>query len=421
MAIIKENPAGDANANSEKLLRERGLSSTGISTSKDNLMNYAKGGIYAGSSGGSSNSTPQYKAPQYSSPQNDITAQMEALKQAQLRASMAGLDKSRQASLSNLQAERATIEPEYQKQKMQAGVTAKQTARSFDEYMAQRGGNQSGIAGQGQLLNNVAYQGQKGVLDQGEAMAMSDNARRVTGVNNAYESDVVGAQAGIEAQYLQNYIQQMNADRAYGLQEFQVNNQAEQFAQQFGLSQQQFANTINQQGIENAYRDKSFAQSADQFAQQMGLSREQFASQLDQWSKSFNQSNSQWQQSFDYGKTQDAFQNGLAMQQLELQRQNAARAASGGSSGGSSSNKGMDGGKYSDSATASMKAKLDTALANGMSTDEALAGLQGDIKDGTARLKNYDADYLYDYIKSRVNENYTKTSQVNMDRSKYGF
>lgn len=191
-------------------------------------------------------------------PQYNPLDQMEQLKQAQLKASMAGLDKQRTNSLSNLSAERAVIEPQYQKQKMAAATTAKQTARSFDEYMAQRGSSNSGIAGQGTLLNNLGYQGAKGALDQAEAGAISDNARRVTGVNNAYESDVVGAQAGIEAQGLQNYIDQMNADRTFQQSQDQYNQNLSLQQQQYGDSQaqQQWENQFKQQGYsdDQAYR-----------------------------------------------------------------------------------------------------------------------------------------------------------------------
>lgn len=219
--------------------------------------------------------------------QADTKANMEALKQAQLQASIAGLDKSKNASLSNLSAEKATIEPQYQKQKMQAGVTAKQTARSFDEYMAQRGGgiagnNKSGIAGQGTLMNNLGYQGQVGALNQAEAGAITDNARRVTGVQNAYESDVQSAQAGIQAQHLQNYINQMNQDR-------------------------------------------QFEQSQSQFDQNFGLQRDQYQSGLSQWDKSFGLQQSQYSDN----KTQQQWENEMA--QLSLARQ---KANSGGSSSG---------------------------------------------------------------------------------------
>ena len=186
------------------------------------------------SSGGSSNNT----STPASSPYQD---QLTALKDAQLKASMAGLDKSKNASLSNLSAEKAKIEPAYQKEKMQAGVTAQQTAKSFSEYMAQRGGGAgaSGIGGQGELLNNMAYQKQYGELGQAETGALTENARRVTDVGNAYNSDVQGANANVESQYLQNYITQMNADRAY-------QSQQDQFNKSYGL--QEAGLTGNYQG-----------------------------------------------------------------------------------------------------------------------------------------------------------------------------
>jgi hypothetical protein len=224
--------------------------------------------------------------------QPDITGQMAQLKKAQLAAAMAGLDKQKNASLSNLSAEKSTIEPAYQKQKIAADVTAQQGARSFDEYMAQRGGgisgnNKSGIAGQGTLLNTIAYQGQKGALDQAEASAISDNARRVTGVENAYQSDVQGANAGVEAQYLQAYINQVNQDR-------QFNQQDNQFNQNFGLQ------------------------------------KDQYQSGLDQWQKSFDTGNSQWGKTFDQGNSQFAQNYDLQNRQLAAEQQNQAlnRAAS---------------------------------------------------------------------------------------------
>ena len=168
------------------------------------------------------------------------TDQIAGLRDAQVASAAAALDKQRKAALSGLSTERAAIEPQYQKQKMQAGVTARQTARSFDEYMAQRGGNRSGIAGQGALMNNMAYQGQVGSLNQGEVGAIKDNTQRVTDVNNAYESDLAAAKSGAEATYLQNYINQMNADRTF-------NQSDKQFDANLGLQQAGLTGTYNGQ------------------------------------------------------------------------------------------------------------------------------------------------------------------------------
>ena len=385
-----------------------GVNPTGsgvVNTNTTDKSNGSTGGGYNTSSyaGGGNSYNPLTATTQQYQPATQILSPLEQLKKAQLAQTMAGLDKSKNASLSNLSAEKATIEPAYQKQKIAADVTAQQGERSFSEYMAQRGGGagKSGIAGQGTLMNNIAYQGQVGSLNQAEAGAISDNARRVTDIGNAYNSDVAGANSGVEAQYLQNVISQQNADRSFGLQQQQVNNQASQFAQSFGMSQQQFANTINQQGIANAMQDKQFSQSVDQFAQQMGLSKDQYASSLDQWAKSFDQSvsqsnvqNSQWQQTFDTNKTQQQWENefaqkgydanqALQMAQLAIQQQNANRSSSGGGGGGGST--GVSGGTTTATAnkaaaTSEATRQISAAIQGGMTPSQ----IQSIIKDNSA-------------------------------------
>ena len=283
-------------------------------------------------------------------------AQMEQLKQAQIKAAMAALDKQRNSSLSNLTAERATIEPEYQKQKMQAGVTARQTARSFDEYMAQRGGNRSGIAGQGTLMNNMAYQGQVGALNQGEASAISDNARRVTDVNNAYQSDVAAANAGAEASYLQNYINQMNADRTFNQNDLQANRS--HGLQALSAKQQQDAQLWEQQ-----FKEKGFSADEAYRMAQLKMQQEQAAADNQYRYAALN------------------------------------RSSSGGGSGGSEGSGSTV--KYSDSSTLSMKNKLDSALANGATVDELISELDGFIEDGSAKLGKYDIDYLKSYLEGK--------------------
>jgi hypothetical protein len=166
-------------------------------------------------------------------------------------------------------------------------------------------------------MNNLGYQGQVGSLNEAEAGALSDNARRVTGVNNAYESDVVGAEAGIQAQYLQNYIQQMNADRNYGLQQ-----------DQFGLQQQQYN------------------------------------SGLDQWQKSYDTGNSQWDKTYGTNQEQQKFENELAMQQLEISRRNAASA---------NKAKELTAGERKNSATASFQSWANSAMSQNMPLQDAIA------------------------------------------------
>lgn len=173
-------------------------------------------------------------------------------------------------------------------------------AQHIRNALAQMGLLQSGESASQQLSNDTStanninannLQGQQ--LDAGYndkiALATAQNATDYN--KEAYQ---YGRDATADSQWNQTFDYTKSQDAIKNaLAQQQVNNQASQFAQSFGLSQAQFANTVNQQGIQNAYQDKTFAQAADQFAQQMGLSRDQYASGLDQWAKTFAQTQAQ--------------------------------------------------------------------------------------------------------------------------------
>lgn len=202
------------------------------------------------------NNTPQFSN---STPQSSISSQLEQLKKAQLAATMAGLDKSKNASLSNLSAESAKIDPQYYAARNTASTQSQLGAKNFSEYMAQRGQTNSGVASQGEIANNVSLQGNLGSLNTQQMADNSDIARRTTGVNNAYESDVAGANANVESQYLQNYIAQMNADRGFGLQEAGItgnyNGQQTMQARQYDTQNNQWDRTFNSNQEQNQFNN----------------------------------------------------------------------------------------------------------------------------------------------------------------------
>lgn len=136
------------------------------------------------------------------------TADIQALKQASIQATTAALDKAKAQSLSSLSTERQQIAPAYQQQKNAANIAAKRQARSFEDYMAQRGGGaaKSGIAAQGNLMNNVALQGNIGQLNTAEANALLGNTQRQTDTETAYQNDLAAAQAGANANAMQMQI-----------------------------------------------------------------------------------------------------------------------------------------------------------------------------------------------------------------------
>lgn len=156
-------------------------------------------GIAQGSSGGAMNTpveTMEVNPNKY----------IEELAQMQINQQISSLQASRDSALSNLSAEKETIKPVFYEKRNQANVNMNNSARSFSEYMAQRGLQSSGVSSQGDLMNNMTYQSNIGNLNTAESNAFADIAKRQSDVSNNYESDLVSAKSGIEASKLQNLI-----------------------------------------------------------------------------------------------------------------------------------------------------------------------------------------------------------------------
>jgi hypothetical protein len=141
----------------------------------------------------------------------DYAAQLQALKNAQIKSRINALDSQRSGALSGLDAEQSGLSPMYYNKRNQAGARSDIGALNFAQFMASRGvqGNAGNLP---EIYKNVGLQSQIGALDQQEA---SDNAgieARRSGINSAYESDVAAAKADIEAQTMQAQIEQQRAD-----------------------------------------------------------------------------------------------------------------------------------------------------------------------------------------------------------------
>ncbi len=149
----------------------------------------------------------------------NIEARINALNQAKQAQAVADLGKARDASLSNLSSEESAIKPTYYDKRNSTAATNMIGRRTLAEELASRGESNSGVADQANISANMSLQGQTGALDRQEASDISDIARRRTGVQNAYESDIASAKAGLEAATMQNLIDQFNADRLFKLQE----------------------------------------------------------------------------------------------------------------------------------------------------------------------------------------------------------
>lgn len=132
---------------------------------------------------------------------------------------LADLEKAREAALSNLQAEKATIQPAYYDLRNKETAKKQQEARNFNEYMAARGMTNAGANTQAQLSQNVAYQGNVGQLTRQEQAALDEIQRSNTEVLNAYEQDKIRTKSGIESERLQQLIDENRYRDSYRLQE----------------------------------------------------------------------------------------------------------------------------------------------------------------------------------------------------------
>ena len=173
---------------------------------------------------------PQY-TPTQTQPQDpyvvmlaEIGRRQRELAEAQRQSRIAALQKSKETALANLESgltsamsayagEEAALKPYYYDLRNRAAAQSDIAAKNFAEYMAAQGIRGS-AAGLPEIYRQSALQGQLGTLSRQEAADIADIARRRSGIESAYESDVAAAMADIDAQTLQNYIDNMRIIQA---------------------------------------------------------------------------------------------------------------------------------------------------------------------------------------------------------------
>ena len=160
-------------------------------------------------------------APTATAPERTTQDMINEMIEAQRKARIAELDKARDAALANLEGEQAQLKPAYYDARNQAAAQSDLGALNFAQYMASRGVT-GGAGGMPEIYRQNALQGEIGALNRQEQMALDAIERDRTGVLSAYEQDRVAALADLDARALQAQIEQMNADRQFGLQEASV-------------------------------------------------------------------------------------------------------------------------------------------------------------------------------------------------------
>lgn len=158
------------------------------------------------------------------------------LKEAQKQQAIADLDKQKNQSLSDLQAEEAKIKPTYYKKKDTANTQNQIAAKNFHEYLVNSGRSNSGIGAQYEMSRQNSLQRSLNDLNTQEAAEYADINRRRTDVNNAYTSGLASANAQIEANYIQNLLNERQKAWERQQAEKEFNESVRQFNAQLAAS-----------------------------------------------------------------------------------------------------------------------------------------------------------------------------------------
>ena len=140
---------------------------------------------------------------------------LERLSKAQQKAQVAQLKQARDKALANLDTQEQSIKPTYNNARNTASATSQSGARSFAEYLANRGLTNSGAAAQGEINRLSSLQNTLGGLDTAEANALRDIANQRTAINNDYVAGVANANNAIAQQYYNNLLNYNQQQRAY--------------------------------------------------------------------------------------------------------------------------------------------------------------------------------------------------------------
>ncbi|WP_206460429.1 hypothetical protein [Anaerovorax sp. IOR16] len=219
-----------------------------------------------------------YQAPQprYDEPiEPDYQEQLDKLAEAREKSAISALTTARNNALAGLKERQASIEPYYYRKRNQAAARSDVGAMNFAQYMGARGvsGNAAAMP---EIYRNASLQNDLGALDRQQAADMAGIGRDRSNIETNYQSDVAGASAEAEAQRMQNYIEQMNAERAYKAQQDAIRK--EEFTNTIGAYSDDYAAEINRLKSQG-YSDDSYEIRALTAARKNKLAEQQAAAE----------------------------------------------------------------------------------------------------------------------------------------------
>ena len=266
---------------------------------------YASGG--GGGSAAGTVSTPQINLPAYENYVTDLSDYLNQMYAEQQKAALAAINSAYQQNVAALDKAQSEIAPQYQSARNQTAGTSEQAARNFAEYAAANGLG-SGASAQADLARGIALQNNLNQLNESEANAYADLELQKSQAEIEYNNAIAQAQASnnaeLAAALYQEKVRVQNA----------LTDQQNTLFQQ-SLQAQQLQMQAQQNAIANEQWEKTFANSNSQWQQQFDYQKYLDEIANNQWQQQFDTSNNQWQQEFDYNQ----YLNQVAQDQWQQQ------------------------------------------------------------------------------------------------------
>ena len=155
-------------------------------------------------------------------PMADWTKQAQAMKQAQINASVANLSNKYNQVKQGLTSKQAQLDPTYDAKRLGEQSSSQLQAKNFAEFLASRGQARSGTANQAEMMRNLQLQQTFNGLNKQQADENQYYNQQLDAAQSAYNNDVTAAQNQAEADYMNNFLRkQSEMDQYRQAQELQ--------------------------------------------------------------------------------------------------------------------------------------------------------------------------------------------------------
>ena len=138
---------------------------------------------------------------------------LQRLKRLQQEATAQQLKAQKEKTLQALAEQEATIKPTYQAQRNATSAASQRSARSFNEFLANRGLTTSGAAAQGEINRVSTLQNNLASINTAETNALNEIARARANAESDYASGLATANAQIEADYFAKMAEEYQRQR----------------------------------------------------------------------------------------------------------------------------------------------------------------------------------------------------------------